>query len=319
MAEGLAGDPNLLELATLKSSTQRAAASHFARYLTARDKGLTAFQEFGMQTMDGDPWEERPEMTFFCGAINRRVVDDIVTEFTEDTGVSVNTIYDGCGILTGRMKGIESQRVDLGFPDLYMACDRYYLDIEEVRDWFQEAANISESDLVLVVPRGSERVRTLSDLVRPGVRVSIGQPEQCTIGVLSWQLLERAGLADAMRTKLADKREVVAEKSSSAHLVPDVTTGHVDATIAYITDTLESRDLVDVLPIDLPDSVAVQPLSIARSSRRKYLARRLFKRIATSDEAFESAGFRYRGLDADATQTASDAAHDPSATTGSGP
>jgi molybdenum ABC transporter molybdate-binding protein len=291
----LSGDADLIALAILKSSRQRPAAYHFARFLAARDRGLEDFRSFGVQPVDGDVWVERPELTFFCGAVNRRVVDQIVQDFSRDEGVTVNTIYDGCGILTSRMKTIDRQDPSLGFPDLYMACDRYYLEIDQVRDWFQEAAYISEADLVLVVPKGSTKVRELSDLARPGVRVAIGQPDQCTIGVLTWQLLEHAGLADQLRAKLASPDQVVVEKSSSSHLVPDVVTGHIDAAVAYVTDTLAVRDQVDVLPINLPESAAVQPLSIARSSHHKYLARRLFRRIADNQAAFEAAGFRYRG------------------------
>lgn len=307
----LAADPDVLALTVLKASPQRPAAARFARYLTARDRGLTTFREFGVQPVDGDVWVEQPQLNFFCGAINRRVVDQIVQDFSREEGVEVNTIYDGCGILTSRMRGIDGQQTLLGFPDLYMACDRYYLELDDVRQWFQEAAFVSEADLVLVVPKGTTRVRKLADLVQPGVRVAIGQPDQCTIGVLSWRLLEQAGLADALRRKQMQAGEVVVEKSSSALLVPDVLTGHVDAAIAYVTDTLPHRDQVDVLSFDLPDSVAVQPLSIARSSEHKYLARRLFRRIAESEEAFETAGFRYRrgadtsSIDAPATSETS--------------
>lgn len=290
----LAGDPETLTVAILKSSRQRPAALRFARYLTARDRGLESFREFGLQPVDGDVWAERPELTFFCGAVNKRVVEGIVAEFSRDEGVVVNTIYDGCGILTSRMKTIDQQRQELGFPDLYMACDRYYLEIDDVEDWFQEAAYVSEADLVLVVPKGSTRVRSVQDLVQPGVRVAVGEPTQCTIGVLTWNLLESAGLADALRQKQSQPGEVVVGKSSSALLVPDVVTGHVDAVVAYVTDTLTNRDHVDVLPLNLPDSVAIQPLSIARSSPHKYLARRLFRRIAEAQGAFESAGFRFR-------------------------
>jgi molybdenum ABC transporter molybdate-binding protein len=286
--------PDLVSLAVLKSSRQKTAALRFARYATARDRGLREFAKFGVQPVDGDVWAERPELTFYSGAVNKKVVDRIVAEFMEDEGVVVNTVYDGCGILTSRMKAINAQRTDLGFPDVYMACDRYYLEIADVRDWFQEAAYVSEADLVLVVPKGSDRVKTLMDLTKPGVRVAIGQPDQCTIGVLSWKLLEAAGLAEGLREKQGRSGEVVVEKSSSAHLVPDVATGHVDAAIAYVTDTLANRERVDVLPLHLPESVAIQPISIARSSDHKYLARRLFRRIAESREAFEQAGFRYR-------------------------
>jgi molybdate transport system substrate-binding protein len=293
----LSGKPDLLSLAVLKSSSQRQGALRFARYLTARDKGLKVFAATGMRPVEGDVWAERPEITFFCGAVNRRVVDQIVQDFMRDEGVIVKANYDGCGILTSRMRVIDGQRPDLGFPDVYMACDRYYLDgIADVRGWFEQAAYVSEADLVLAVPKGSDRVKSLADLVKPGVRVAIGEPSQCTIGVLSWNLLRSAGLAEQLEAKQRDPAEVVVTKSSSAHLVPDVVTGHVDAVIAYVTDTLTNRNDIDVIPINLPESVAIQPLTIAHTSEHKYLARRLFQRIAESKEAFEAAGFRYRGL-----------------------
>ena len=101
----------------------------------ARDRGLPIFAAAGLRPIDGDAWSERPEINFFCGAVNRRAVEKIVQEFSEREGVVVNTIYDGCGILTGRMKTISDQRTDLGFPDIYMACDVYYLD--NVADWLR--------------------------------------------------------------------------------------------------------------------------------------------------------------------------------------
>ncbi|MFV0445884.1 MAG: molybdate ABC transporter substrate-binding protein [Planctomycetaceae bacterium] len=297
-AAELTTEPDVIAVTRLNSSSQPAAAARLVRFLAARDKGLTVFRQFGVLPVDGDAWSEQPELTFFCGAVNRRVVDQIVQDFQRDEGVAVNTIYDGCGILTSRMKTIDQQRPDLGFPDLYMACDRYYLDdIEQVRGWFLEAAYVSEADLVLVVKKGDTRVRELADLLKPEIRVAIGQPDQCTIGVLSWKMLEDAGLADQMRDKLQRPDQVVVEKSSSSHLVPDVVTGHIDAAIAYVTDTLSVRDQVDVIPIQLPGSKAIQPITIARSSDHKYLARRLFRRIASSRLAFESAGFRYRSHD----------------------
>jgi molybdate transport system substrate-binding protein len=290
--------PKLVGVAVLNSSQQPTEALRFARYLTARDRGLPVFAEGGMRPVEGDVWEEHPEITFYCGAVNRRAVEQIIADFSEREGVSVNTVYDGCGTLTGRMKTIDQQLPELGFPDVYMACDLYYL--ENVREWFQEAANVSDVELVIAVPKGSERVRTLDDLLKPGVRVAIGQPQQCTIGALTRRLLEKEGLYEKLKQKQQQEGEVVVEKPSSALLVPDVVTGHVDVSLAYITDVLANREQVDIIRIASPLNLAIQPFSIARTSDHKFLVRRLYKQIAASPEAFESAGFHFR-LDEDET------------------
>lgn len=289
----LDSDPNLISIAVLRSSSDLPSAYRFARYVAARDKGLETFAKYATRPVEGDVWAETPQITFFCGAVNRRAAEKIIEEFQADEGVEVNTIYDGCGILTSRMKGIADQKQSLGFPDVYLACDLFYL--ENVKDWFQEAANVSDVELVIAVPKGSAKVRSLADLVKPDVRVAVGEPSQCTIGALTRRMLQKEGLYDQFLKKQKQAEHVtVIAKSSSAHLVPDVVTGHVDAAVAYITDVLPNQDEVDFVRIDSPLNVAIQPFSIAKTSRHKHLLRRLFNRIAQSPEAFESAGFHFR-------------------------
>lgn len=283
---------NEIGVAVLKSSQRPSAALHFARYLTARNRGLEAFKEIDVQTVDGDVWEDPLEITFYCGAVNRRAIEETLAQFEEREGVTINTIYDGCGILTSRMKTIDGQRPELGFPDVYMACDRYYL--ENVHDWFQEDVDVSDTEIVIAVPKGSTKVQELADLVKPGVRVAVGEPKQCTIGALSRMLLQEEGLYEQLLEKQDQEGEVVVFKSSSALLVPDVLTGSVDAAIAYITDVQSSLDEVDIIHVNSPRNLAIQPFSVARSSDHKYLVRRLFAAIADSQEKFEEAGFHFR-------------------------
>lgn len=292
VAPELEGDPNLVSICVLKSSPQPTQALKFARYLTARDRGLPYFEEFGTRPVEGDVWAERPEINFFCGAVNRRAVEEIVADFEKREDVTVNTIYDGCGILTSRMKTIEGQSQAQGFPDVYLACDVYYL--ENVKQWFQDAVNVSDTEIVIAVPKGSDKVKELADLIKPGVRVAIGQPDQCTIGALTKRMLAHEQLYDRLKEKQQQDGEVVVEKSSSALLVPDVTTGHVDAAVAYITDVLPNRDQVDMIRISSPLNVAIQPFSIAKTSDHKYLVRRLFEKVANSPSAFKDAGFHFR-------------------------
>lgn len=288
----LEADPDLISVAVLRSSTDPTAALRFARFLTARDRGLKEFERFGTRPVEGDVWAEKPEISFFCGAVNRRAVEKIIEDFQVREGVVVNTEYNGCGTLTSQMKAISSQSTELGFPDVYMACDRYYL--ENVKDWFQEDIDVSDVEMVIAVPKGSKTVSSLADLVRPGIRVAIGQPEQCTIGALSRRMLESEDLYQKLKEKQKTDGEIVVEKMSSALLVPDVIAGHVDAALVYITDVLPNADDVDIIRVTTTQNLAVQPFSIARTSDHKYLARRLFRRIAESSEAFESAGFHFR-------------------------
>jgi molybdenum ABC transporter molybdate-binding protein len=281
-----------VEIGVLTSTKAPTAALRLARYLTARDRGLPVFEKHGFVPVDGDKWAQTPEITFYCGSVNRRAVEDVTKTFSEREGVFVNTIYNGCGILTAQMQTIRAQHQEQGFPDTYMACDRYYL--ENVKDWFQDDVDVSDTDVVIVVPKGNPGgVRTLRDLAKPGIRISVGQPEQCTIGVLARNMLQAEGIyAEVMQN-------VMTQTANSAMLIPTVTTGSVDATLAYATDTRAVADEVDVIRVESPAAKAIQPFAIARSSDHKYLGRRLYRAIARSRAAFEQAGFHFRVADAD--------------------
>jgi len=212
----LSGDPDLISVAVLHSSTDLPSAYRFARYIAARDRGLKVFARYGTEPVDGDIWESKPQINFFCGAVNRRTTEQILEEFQTQEGVVVNTIYDGCGILTSRMKGIEGQQQSNGFPDVYMACDLHYL--ENVRSWFQEAAYVSDVELVIVVPKDNAKVQSLADLIKPDIRVAVGEPSQCTIGALTRRMLQEEGLYEDFVRKQQGDTVMVVEKSSSAHL-----------------------------------------------------------------------------------------------------
>jgi len=275
-----------ITVAVLADSPKAKEALRFARYLNST-VGNEIFRECGYEAVDGDDWVFSPEITFFCGAVNRRAVDEVIKAFEEREGVTVNTVYNGCGILTGQMRTIRQEQGGKGFPDTYMACDRYYLDA--VSEWFQDGVDISEADMVIAVPKGNPRgIASLADLAKPDIRIGVGQPDQCTIGILTRILLQKEGLyAQVMQN-------VVMQTASSSMLVPAVATKSADAVIAYATDTRAEADKVDSVSIDSDYAMAVQPFSIARASNHKYLGRRLFESVAAARDNFEAAGFRYR-------------------------
>ncbi len=273
-------------ICVLTSAKRPTASLRFARYLTAKDRGLPRFQAEGYEVVDGDRWAESPEITFFVGSVNRRAIEETVKTFQQREGATVNTVYNGCGILTAQMKSIRDKQSG-GFPDLYMACDVYYL--RNVQEWFQEAAEVSDNQIVMVVQKGNPKsIHQLKDLLRPEVRVVVGQPEQCTIGALTRQMLEKEGVYDGVMNN------VVSQTATSAMLVPAVTTASADVALAYDTDAKAESGRIDVVRIDSEHTRAIQPFAIAKSSQHKELARRLFRAIAASREKFEAAGFGWR-------------------------
>ena len=276
------------QLAITSTTRNPAGAFHFARYLTSADRGLPAFRQHGFTPIQGDYWEETPQITFFAGAVNRRAVEPAIEAFEKREGVKVNTIYNGCGILTAQMRTLHKNQGD-GFPDSFMACDVYYMDA--VQALFMSPVNISDTDIVMVVPKGNPKAITdLQDLTRPGIRVALGQPRQCTIGTLTRRLLE----AENLEQKLLQSGNIVTETTSSALLVPNIVTASADVAVAYRVDAQAVADQVDVVPIDSPLAKAIQPFGISKQSKSKRLNARLFDAISAAKGNFVDQGFTWR-------------------------
>jgi molybdate transport system substrate-binding protein len=292
-------DVEVIELDELKSATGEIAigvlsttrdpttALRFCRYAAASDRGLPVFAETGYTPANGDPWQEVPELTLYAGAINRRALEPIVEAFAEREGVEVTTKYNGCGILNADIKGLLGSASNSSFPDAYVPCDRMYL--AELGELFDERATVSSASIVIVTAKNNPKgIATLADLAAPGVRVALGQPDQCTIGRLSRRLLEQAGVYDKIVAE-----NLATETATSSLLVPAVTTGAADAALVYITDAQAERDRLTIFPIDSPLAMAKQSFGVSRSSSQKQLASRLFEAISRSRESFEAAGFRW--------------------------
>ncbi len=242
-------------------------------------------------------------MTLYAGAVNRKALQPVIEQFEQREGVRINTTFNGCGILTAQMRSLLAQD-QAGFPDMFMACDEYYLN--EVSDLFGEGTNVSEARIVLVVqPDNPKNIQSLQDLLQPDVRIAIGQPEQCTIGVLTRRLLQQEGVWDEVQ------QHVATQVASSAQLVPAVITKSVDAVIAYETDTLAESRRLRVIPIDSPLAKATQPYGVARNTPYKRLAVRFRATLLRSRRSFEDAGFQWRWPTGDAAQEP--AAQEPAA------
>ena len=83
----------------ITSSKKTQAALKFARYVSARDRGLKQYAAHGFRTSGGDAWADQPELSVFAGSMLRPAIEDTIAEFEKREGVRISRVYNGCGIL----------------------------------------------------------------------------------------------------------------------------------------------------------------------------------------------------------------------------
>ena len=273
----------------LTTSRQPRQALHFARYLSARDKGLVRYREFGFVPVEGDLWSEQPEVTLYAGSMLRPAIEQTITAFEEREGVRVLRVYNGCGILVAQMKAGQ-------VPDAYFACDVEFM--KQVEDLFPGSNDISQNELVILVKKGNPLgIASLRDLGRGKIRVGIGHEKQCAMGWLTQRTFREGGVQDDVM------KNVVVQTPTGDMLVNQMRSGSLDAAVAYLSNAAGSVEHLDAISIQgLPCSVATQPFATAKDSPHKQTMVRLLAaiRAESSQQRFSQEGFRW--VDAKAQQ-----------------
>jgi len=269
-------------LAVTSTTKQPQAAFQLARYIAASDRGLLKYREHGFAPLEGDAWDEHPELTLYAGSMLRPAIEETVVAFEAREGVTVTRVYNGCGILVAQM---DAGRV----PDAYFACDLEFMN--QVADRFPDAEEISENELVILVPKGNPAgISGLKDLSTAGLRVGIGHEKQCAMGWLTQRTLSEGGVREEVM------ENVVVQTPTGDMLVNQLRSGSLDAAVAYLSNAAGAADVLDAVRIaDLPCAIASQPYGVAADSPRRRLAERLGEQFRSqqSREIFLAEGFRW--------------------------
>lgn len=282
-APELAGFTSDVSICVLKACGQPTLALHFARYLSARDRGLPTFASQGFKVVTGDRWSPHPEVLLYSGAVNRTAIEPTLQQFEQREGVTLTRVYNGCGILTAQIRAGQK-------PDAYFACDTSFM--ETVTNHFHPSLDVSQTAMVLLVQKGNpNRVQALADLARPGLRVGLAHEQQSALGALTARLLKRVDLYDKVSPNVA------VQAPTGDLLLNQLRAGGLDVALVYAANASQVRDQLDVIELREPGTLAVQPYAVGLSSDHAHLMERLLAAIhsAESRSRFEKAGFQWRG------------------------
>jgi molybdenum ABC transporter molybdate-binding protein len=269
----------------LTSSKQPTRALHFARYLTARDRGLTHFAAHQYPTIAGDVWADIPEILLFSGAMLRPAIQDAITAFEQREGCRITPVYNGCGVLVSQMKvGGEN-------PDAYFSCDITFMDM--VEDRFESSVVVSSNEMVILVLKGNpKQIKGVADLARPGLRLGLSHPEKSALGALTKNMLETAGVyADILAAG-----NLALDSPTGDFLVNQLRAESLDAVIVYRSNALAGPTTLsecDLIPITGVNAMAHQPYAVARDSGHQQLMQRFLEGVTqeSGKKTFLSYGF----------------------------
>ncbi|NQT87748.1 substrate-binding domain-containing protein [bacterium] len=246
--------------------------------------------------------EDKKTMLFHAGVGQRSSLDEIQALFQErHPDVEVNFSYKGSGYFIADIT--RSQEGDLYLPGeefyLLQAVERGFItDYDPERDM---AANFIT---VIITPRGNPaNIQKVEDLARPGVRVGLGNPKACAIGLWHEKTFKKAGIWDAVQANATMSAKCIPELGNAAqHKL-------IDATIVWATTAVLYLRDVEVVPL-APEyrGVVRLPVAVLRFARHAREAEMLKSLILSDDgkEIFQSHAYAVGSIPRDGDGFAND-------------
>ncbi len=132
---------------------------------------------------------KKPELLIFVGAGLRPPTDELADLFAKERGVDVTRDYAGSEVLTSKIR--LGQR-----GDVYMPGDKHYVDQAAEHDMIRLQAPVCYFVPTIFVQKGNPKgIAGLADLVKPGVRVGLGDDRACAIGRKTREILAKNNIA----------------------------------------------------------------------------------------------------------------------------
>ncbi|VAX38619.1 molybdenum ABC transporter, periplasmic molybdate-binding protein [hydrothermal vent metagenome] len=273
----------------LSFSEKPTEALGFARYLQAPGKGQKEFSKMGYETVVGDEWTEHPRLIVFSGGVNRLAIEQTLKQFELREGVSLDTTFNGCGILVATIKGSPANP-----PDIYFACDTSFM--TQVQGRFKPSLDIAETDMVLIVPKGNPKeINSIHDLIVSGLRVGFADPKRSALGALTKRLLEKIS-SGGKKLYEAAKPNIEVQSATADILVNQLLAGGLDAAIVYRANVSAIQSKLETITIKQGNPTATQPIAVHKESKYPYLSQRLVDALLSnqSQERFLIHGFKWR-------------------------
>jgi len=128
---------------------------------------------------------EKEELLLYCGAGIRPPADELVRTFEREHGVKIAVDYAGSEVLLSKIKLVRR-------GDLYMPGDKHYVEQAAQEDMILLHRPVCYWVPTILVRKGNPKnISSLEDLLRPGIKLGLGDASACAIGRTSQQILAK--------------------------------------------------------------------------------------------------------------------------------
>lgn len=191
---------------------------------------------------DGQSTSE--ELLLYCGAGIRPPADELIETFEREYGIKISPDYAGSEVLMSKIKLIRR-------GDLYMPGDKHYVEQAAQADMILSQRSVCYWVPTVLVQKGNPKeIRRLEDLLKPGIKLGLGDSQACAIGRTAKKILEKNNI------KWEDiQKNLIFQSLTVNELGMQIQAQALDAVIVWDAIAKYYSDYGDEIPIAIENNV----------------------------------------------------------------
>jgi len=132
---------------------------------------------------------KKKELLLYCGAGIRPPVEELVKTFGQEYDVKIVTDYAGSEVLISKIKLARR-------GDFYMPGDKHYVDLAAEKGLILYQRSVCYFVPTILVQKGNPKnIHGLEDLLRPGLKLGLGDTKACAIGRKARKIFAKNNIA----------------------------------------------------------------------------------------------------------------------------
>ncbi len=234
----------------------------------------------------GQEKSKEKELLLYCGAGIRPPADELAEVFGREHNVKIITDYAGSEVLLSKIKLVRR-------GDLYMPGDKYYVEQAVRQDMILSRRSVCYWVPTILVQKGNpKKISGLEDLLKPGVKLGLGDPAACAIGRTSRQILAKNNISSN-----DIEQNLVYQSLTVNELGMQIQAKALDAVIVWDAIARYYSRYGDEIPIAVEKNViSTVDIGVLKFTKHKELAEK-FVDFVTSEpgqEIFKKNNYRTR-------------------------
>lgn len=218
----------------------------------------------------------------FSGAGLKKPMDEIGKEFKKKYGIEIQYSYAGSAQNLSQIEFYSN-------GDVYVPGSMYYYEVAKEKDLVDIKKDVAYHIPIIVVPKGNpKKIKGLSDLSKPGLKVVLGDQKISAIGKVSMKLLEQKEIKEDVIKNL------IASTATVNELIVYMTMGQADASIVW-EDNAKVMTQIEIINIPKKENIIKKiPICRIKSSSKKEIADKFIDFVVSSEgkSIFKKHGFK---------------------------